>query len=138
MKLNNYIKVNKNISTTGLLSKKDIKKIAKKGFDVIINLSVDDDRTLNHEGKIVAKNGMVYVHVPISWTRPEEDRMQLFLNILDAFIKQDKKVLVHCVKNYRVSVFIFRYKNDILNQKNVKLIAPKEFKPNKVWKQLLK
>ncbi|MGB5866481.1 MAG: protein tyrosine phosphatase family protein [Arcobacteraceae bacterium] len=138
MKLLNYIKVNKQIATAGLLSKKDIKKIAEKGYDVVINLSVDDDRSLNHESKIVAKNGMVYIHIPISWTKPQEDRMYLFFHILDAFIKQNKKVFIHCMKNYRVSVFIYRYKKDILKEKNVKLIAPKEYKPNKVWKKLLK
>jgi len=134
----NYIKVDKNISTSGLLSKKQIKQIAKKNFDVIINLSEDDDRSLNNENKIVTKNGMVYIHIPISWANPQQDRMNLFLHILDAFIKQNKKVFIHCMKNYRVSVFIYRYKKDILKQKNVKFIAPKEYKPNKVWKKILK
>lgn len=138
MKLLNYIKVDENISTSGLLSKKDIKQIANDGFDVIINLSVDDDRSLNDESKIVAKNGMVYIHIPISWTKPQEDRMFLFFHILDAFIKEKKKVFIHCMKNYRVSVFIYRYKKDILKEKNVEFIAPKEYKPNKVWKKLLK
>jgi len=138
VKLLNYIKVDENISTSGLLSKKDIKQIANDGFDVIINLSVDDDRSLNDESKIVAKNGMVYIHIPISWTKPQEDRMFLFFHILDAFIKEKKKVFIHCMKNYRVSVFIYRYKKDILKEKNVEFIAPKEYKPNKVWKKLLK
>jgi len=134
----NYIKVDDNISTSGLLTKKDIKNIAKKGFDVVINLSVDDDRSLEDESKIVSKNEMVYIHIPISWTNPQVDRMNLFFHILDAFIKENKKVFIHCMKNYRVSVFIYRYKKDILKEKGVKLIAPKDYKPNKVWKKLLK
>jgi len=137
-KILNYIKVNKKISTSGLLSKKDIEKISKKGFDVIINLSVDDDRSLANEGKIVSKNGMVYIHIPISWTKPQKDRMHLFFHILDGFIHEDKKVFIHCMKNYRVSVFMYLYKRDILKQKNVKFIAPKNYKPKKVWRKLLK
>jgi protein tyrosine phosphatase (PTP) superfamily phosphohydrolase (DUF442 family) len=137
MNLLNYTKINKNIATSGLLSKKDIKKIAQKGFDVIINLSVEDDRSLDHEGKIVSKNGMVYIHIPISWTKPQKDRMHLFFHILDGFIKEDKKIFIHCMKNYRVSVFMYLYKRDVLKQKNVKLIAPKDYKPTKVWKKLL-
>jgi protein tyrosine phosphatase (PTP) superfamily phosphohydrolase (DUF442 family) len=134
----NYIKVNKNISTSGLLNKKDIKEIAKRGFDVVINLSVDDDRSLAHESKIVAKNGMVYIHIPISWTNPQADRMNLFFHILDGFLNQDKKVFIHCMKNYRVAVFIYRYKKDVLKEKNAKLIAPADYKPTKVWRKLLK
>jgi len=136
-KISNYIKVNNNISTSGLLSKKDIEKISKKGFDVIINLSVDDDRSLAHEGKIVSKNGMVYIHIPISWAKPQKDRMHLFFHILDGFIKENKKVFVHCMKNYRVSVFMYLYKRDILKERNVKFIAPKGYKPTKVWRKLL-
>ena len=134
----NYIKVNKNIATSGLLSKKDIQKISKKGFDVIINLSVDDDRSLAHEAKIVSKNGMVYIHIPISWTKPQIDRMNLFFHILDGFMKEDKKVFIHCMKNYRVSVFMYLYKRDVLKEKKVKLIAPSDYKPTKVWRKLLK
>jgi len=136
-KISNYIKVNKNISTSGLLSKADIKKISNKGFDVIINLSVDDDRSLTHEGKIVSKNGMVYIHIPISWTKPQKDRMHLFFHILDGFIKEDKKVFIHCMKNYRVSVFMYLYKRDVLKEKKPKFIAPKGYKPTKVWRKLL-
>lgn len=136
--ISNYIKVNKNIATSGLLSKKDIEKISKKGFDVIINLSVDDDRSLAHEGKIVSKNGMVYIHIPISWAKPQKDRMHLFFHILDGFIKEDKKVFIHCMKNYRVSVFIYLYKRDVLKERNPKFIAPKGYKPTKVWRKLLK
>lgn len=135
--ISNYIKVNKNIATSGLLSKKDIEKISKKGFDVIINLSVDDDRSLAHEGKIVSKNGMVYIHIPISWAKPQKDRMYLFFHILDGFIKENKKVFIHCMKNYRVSVFIYLYKRDILKERNATFIAPKGYKPTKVWKKLL-
>ena len=107
-------------------------------FDVIINLSVDDDRSLTHEAKIVSKNGMVYIHIPISWTKPQTDRMNLFFHILDGFMKEDKKVFIHCMKNYRVSVFMYLYKRDVLQEKKVKLIAPSDYKPTKVWRKLLK
>lgn len=137
-KISNYIKVNKNISTSGLLTKSDIQKISKKGFDVIINLSIDDERSLANEAKVVSKNDMVYIHIPVSWTKPQKDRMNLFFHILDGFIKEDKKVFIHCMKNYRVSVFIYLYKKNILKNKNVKFIAPKNYKPAKAWKRLLK
>ena len=138
-KILNYIKVNDTISTSGQPSKKQFEQIAKEGFEVVINLGLNTHpEALKDEDKIVSKNGMIYFHIPISWEEPEIDRLKLFLILLETLQKENKKVFIHCIKNYRVSVFIYRYKKDILKQKNVKLVAPKEYKPNEVWKKVLK
>ena len=138
--INNYIKVDKYISTSGQPTKKQFKVIAKNGFDVVINLAVSDIKkgAIKQEGEIVDKYGMIYYHIPISWKKPELDRLDLFLKTLEVLQKSNKKVWIHCIKNYRVSVFLYRYKKDILKQKGVKLIAPKEYKPDKVWRKILK
>lgn len=138
--INNYIKINHYISSSGQPTKKQFKKIAKKGFEVVINLATCDltRGALKQEDKIVSECGMVYFHIPISWEKPEIGRMELFLETLKMLQKENKKIWIHCIKNYRVSVFLYRYKKDILKQKGVKLIAPKEYKPNKVWKRILK
>ena len=133
----NYIKVDKYISTAGQPTKKQFKQIAKKGFKVVINLALHNHGALKQEDKIVSKNDMVYIHIPINWKNPELVRLELFLDILKTLQKNKKKVFIHCIKNYRVSVFIYKYKQFILKDKNLKLIAPKEFKPNKIWKKVL-
>ncbi len=92
---------------------------------------------LKEEDKIVSKNGMVYIHIPITWKNPELDRLLLFLKLLESLQKEDKKIFIHCIKNYRVSVFMYHYKKSVLKQKDVKLIAPKKFKPNRVWAKIL-
>lgn len=133
----NYIKVNENISTAGALTKKQIELIAKNGFEVIINLAMHNRNTLKNEDKIVSKNGMMYIHISITWKDPEIERLKLFLEILKTLQDNNKKVFIHCIKNYRASVFIYHYKKTILKQKNVKLIAPKKFRPNKKWKRII-
>ena len=135
--IKNYIKVNQNISTSGQPTKKQFKAIKNNGFDVVINLAMHNKGTLKEEDKIVSKNGMLYIHIPITWKAPELDRLKLFLNILKTLEKENKKVFIHCIKNYRVSVFMYQYKKSVLKQKKVKLIAPKEFSPNKRWKQII-
>jgi len=135
----NYIKVSDTISTSGQPSKKQFKQIAKEGFEVVINLGLNTHpEALKEEDKIVSKNGMIYFHIPISWEEPEVERLNFFLILLESLERQNKKVFIHCIKNYRVSVFIYRYKKDILKQKDAKLVAPKEYKPNKVWEKVLK
>ena len=133
----NYIKINKNISTSGRLEKEQIKLVAKKGFDVIINLAMHNKGALPKEDKIVTKNKMIYIHIPITWKNPEISRLKLFLNILKTLQKNNKKVFIHCIKNYRVSVFIYQYKKTILKQKDLEFKAPKRFKPNKKWQKII-
>ncbi|WP_024955050.1 protein tyrosine phosphatase family protein [Sulfurospirillum arcachonense] len=134
----NYIKFNENISTAGQPNSKEFKKIAKKGFDVVINLALSEStNALKNEGKVVTKNKMSYIHIPISWKKPEKEKLQLFLKILKVLQKENKKVFIHCAKNYRVSVFMYHYKKQIVKEKEPKLLAPKDFRINKTWKKFL-
>ena len=111
--------------------------VAKKGFDVIINLAMHNKCALQKEDKIVTKNKMIYIHIPITWKNPEIDRLKLFLRILKSLQEDNKKIFIHCIMNYRASVFIYQYKKTILKQKTLKLIAPKRFKPNKKWQKII-
>ena len=133
----NYIKINDNISTSGQPTKKQFKIIAENNFDVIINLAMHNKGALKKEDKIVSKNGMMYIHIPITWETPEIERLKLFLHILKTLEHENKKVFIHCIMNYRVSAFMYLYKKSVLKQKNVKLISPKGFQPKKAWKELM-
>ena len=134
----NYIKVDDNISTSGQPTKKQFKIIAENNFDVVINLAMHNKGALKEEDKIISKNNMIYIHIPVTWKKPEIDRLKLFLNILKTLQKENKKVFVHCIMNYRASVFIYQYKKTVLKEIDAKFIAPKEFKPKKAWKELIK
>lgn len=133
----NHIQVNEKISTSGQPSKEQFKRIAQQGFDVIINLAMHHKGALKEEDKIVSKNGMVYIHIPITWKSPEVDRLELFLTLLKSLQKKNKRVFVHCIMNYRASVFIYHYKKSVLRQKDANMIAPSGFKPNAVWKKMI-
>ena len=135
--INNYIKVNKHISTSGQPTKKEFKKIANKKFDVVINLAMHNKGALKQEDKIVSNLGMMYIHIPITWKNPEIKRLELFLSILKTLQQDNKKVFIHCIMNYRVSAFIYMYKKLILKDKKAKLIAPKKFQPRPIWKKLM-
>jgi len=80
---------------------------------------------------------MIYIHIPISWDNPEMDRLDLFCSTLKTLQIKNKKVFIHCAKNYRVSIFMYHYKKNILKDKSAKLILPKGFKPNKTWRKII-
>ncbi len=133
----NYIKINDQISTSGQPTKKQFKIIAENNFDVVINLAMHNKGALKEEDKIVSKNGMLYIHIPITWKKPELDRLKLFLHILRTLQIENKKVFVHCIMNYRASVFIYQYKKTILQERGIQFVGPKGFKPKKAWKELI-
>jgi len=137
MNLPNYIKVNDKISTAGQPTKKQFRKIAKEGYDVVINLAMHNKGALKKEDKIVSKNGMMYIHIPITWKNPEVDRVKLFLRLLESLEKENKKILIHCIMNYRASVFMHLYKKLVWKEKDLTFLAPTEYKSNKVWKKIL-
>ena len=135
----NYIKINDFISTSGQPTKKQFKKIAENDFEVVINLALyNSNNALKNEDKIINKNNMIYIHIPISWDKPEYKSLKLFCSILQTLQKQNKKVFIHCAKNYRVSVFMHYYLKNILNIKKLKFNTPKEYTPNKTWQKILK
>lgn len=133
----NYIKVDDMLSTSGQPTKAQFKRIAEAGFEVVINLAMHNKGALKAEDKIISKAGMVHIHIPITWKAPEIDRLYLFLMLMQSLRKARTKVFVHCIMNYRASVFIYHYKKSVLGQKDVKLIAPKPFKPNVAWQKII-
>jgi len=92
---------------------------------------------LKKEDKIVSKNGMMYIHFPITWKDPEIDRLKLFLRLLESLERENKKIFIHCIMNYRASVFMHLYKKYVWRKKDPKFIVPKEYKLNEVWKKIV-
>ena len=136
MNISNYIKINNQISTAGQPTKEEFKQIAKEGFEVVINLAMHNKGALKKEDKIVSKNGMIYIHLPITWKAPEVDRVKLFLKLLESLEKENKKIFIHCIMNYRASVLMHLYKKFVW-KKEGELIAPTEYEPNEVWQEIL-
>jgi len=132
----NYIKINDNISTAGQPSKTELEVISKNGFEVVINLALyNSDNALKNEDKIVNKNNMTYIHIPVSWEKPQKQKVELFISILKSL--KNKKVFIHCAKNYRVSVFMYIYRHNVLKDDS-KLILPNKYKLNKIWGKFIK
>ncbi|MDX1809943.1 MAG: protein tyrosine phosphatase family protein [Sulfurospirillaceae bacterium] len=134
----NYIKINENISTSGQPSTEQFRTIHDAGFEIVINLALcSSENAIANEDKIVTENNMIYIHIPISWENPEIEKLKFFIRTLAMLQQENKKVFVHCAKNYRASIFLYHYKKTILNEKHCKLILPKGFIPNSVWNEII-
>src|SRR4051812_31080639 len=61
-----------------------------------------------HEGSIVTRLGMTYVHIPVDFKAPAAWDFNAFCGVMEEFEQQP--VFVHCAANMRVSAFVFLYR----------------------------
>ncbi len=136
--LYHYRPVSERIGSAGMPTEAQLAEVARAGFEVVINLDQRDSRyALPDERATVEALGMTYVQIPVIWTRPTHEDLQAFLAALDRFA--DKRVFVHCVANYRASVFLTLYRI-------LRLGWPREealrdltsfWQPDAVWQQFI-
>ena len=108
MELLNFHQITPRIGTAGHPKATDFPSIAAEGYEVVINLAMHDaDDAIAEEGSLVSKAGMSYFHLPVPWEAPTTDHLKTFIGIMDAL--EDKKILVHCQVNARVSAFMLKY-----------------------------
>ena len=97
-KILNYIKINELIATSGQLKIAEFELIANEGFEVIINLALNNSsNAIENEDKIVTDLNMTYIHIPVNFENPNlSDDIQSKVNdykdkIISGEIKVDKK-----------------------------------------------
>lgn len=102
--------VNDRLTTAGLPTEEQLRLAAELGFEVVINLAVDNNPpySLAGEGELVLSLGMAYVHIPVKFSEPTERDFVQFCDAMDA--NADRKKFVHCAANKRASVFVGLYR----------------------------
>lgn len=130
----NYLPLSPTLGTAGQPTREQFPAIATAGYQLVINLALPtSDGALADEGAIATHLGMVYVHIPVVWERPERSQFELFCSVLAG--AGDRPVLVHCALNMRVSVFVYLYRVTRLGVPEA--IAREDlhriWKPNLVW-----
>jgi protein tyrosine phosphatase (PTP) superfamily phosphohydrolase (DUF442 family) len=51
---------------------------------------------------------MIYVHIPVQFATPAETDLLAFFDAMDVY--RERRVLVHCAANYRVTAFLGLYR----------------------------
>ena len=95
------------VTTSGRIEDRDIARLAGLGVAHVINLALDDHPdALADEGAKLAAHGIFYTHIPVPFDAPEEAHYQAFVK---AFEGGAAPAHVHCIANWRVSAFFYRY-----------------------------
>lgn len=133
-----FLPVNERISTAGQPSESQLQEVAASGFEVVINLGLQDPRyCLEDEGASVERNGMVYVHVPVQFDGPTARDFDDFRSAME--VHSGKRVFVHCAANYRVSSFMALYGESRLGwtRAQADAWATNLWQPNETWSAFL-
>ena len=107
--IKNFRRVDDRLLTSGQPSEAQLATVASHDIEVVINLALHDDPrySLPDEPGLVESLGLDYVHIPVQFGAPTEKDLLAFFDAMDA--NRDRKLLVHCASNWRVSCFLGLY-----------------------------
>ena len=137
--IDNYYNVPNLYKSSGQPSKRQLKLLAKKGYQIIINLApntIINGRILN-EAEILRLQKVKYIHIPVDFKNPTKADFRKFVLNIEKY--KDEKIWVHCAANMRVSAFTYKYRRDILKLAHKDIIGDLEaiWIPDKVWSSFL-
>lgn len=105
----NLVALTDQLVTSGQPSADWLATLKSQGFEAVIYLApptVSD--AVREEPLIVARQGLVFINIPIRFDAPSASDFETFAAQLSAL--KGKKVLVHCQVNMRASTLSFLYR----------------------------
>lgn len=105
----NYVVASDRLHTSGQPDSEQLLALPDQGFDLVINLATPTSpNSVPEEGQLVTQGGITYVNIPVDWQAPTYEDFEFFSGILNQ--SRHEQVLVHCMVNYRASLFTFLYR----------------------------
>ncbi|WP_353203240.1 protein tyrosine phosphatase family protein [Sphingomonas sp.] len=132
--IQNWQRLDALITTSGQPSEGELAEIAALGVCHVINLGLHShERALPDEAASVGAAGMTYTHIPVAFDAPTQADFARFCAVLAGI--GAAPVHVHCIMNWRVSAFFYRYRRDVLGWEDAAARAPMEalWQPGGVW-----
>lgn len=130
----NWRRLDARVTTSGQPTMAQLGDIASLGVRHIINLGLHTQaQALPGEAEAVARLGMNYIHIPVDFAAPTEADFTLFRTAYESTTPDP--VHVHCIFNWRVSAFFYRYRRDVLGIEEAEARADMDpiWTPHGVW-----
>jgi protein tyrosine phosphatase (PTP) superfamily phosphohydrolase (DUF442 family) len=109
----NWRRLDERLTTSGQPTEGQLQAIAALGAEWVVNLGLHTHpKALPDETASVAALGMDYVHQPVDFQNPKAEDLQVFCDLMDRLA--GRTVHVHCIANWRVSAFLYRWRVDRL------------------------
>ena len=130
----NWHRLDERLTTSGQPTEAQLADIHALGIGHVVNLGLHThEMALPDEAASAAALGMTYIHIPVDFQNPTEADFTRFCDVMDEL--KDRPVHVHCIANYRVSAFLYRYRRDVLGMDEARARADLEklWQPTEVW-----
>jgi uncharacterized protein (TIGR01244 family) len=133
-----WYRLDDRVTTSGQPTETQLADIAALGVRCVINLGLHiHEKALRDEAATVHALGMTYVHIPVDFQNPTERDFDAFCTALNK--ASDSPVHVHCIANYRVSAFFYRYRRTIVGMDEARARADLDrvWQPDPVWTEFI-
>ena len=130
----NWQRLDNRITTSGQPTEKQLADIHALGVRHIVNLGLHThEKALPDEAASVSRLGVTYIHIPVDFQNPTDDDFDQFCAVMEQL--KEVPVHVHCIANYRVSAFFYRYRRDVLGVGDATARADMEqiWYPEGIW-----
>jgi uncharacterized protein (TIGR01244 family) len=130
----NWRRLDDRVTTSGQPTEQQLADIQALGVRHIVNLGLHShEKALPDEAASVSRLGMTYIHIPVDFQNPTDEDFAMFCSAIEQL--GDVPVHVHCIANYRVSAFFYRYRRDVLGADEAQARAEMEaiWHPEGVW-----
>jgi len=124
----NFLRYDSQLTTSGQPSGAQLRALKALGVDHVINLALHThEQALPDEAASLAALGITYTHIPVAFDNPTEADFDAFCGAMAA--AGNKALHVHCIMNWRVTAFLYRYQRDVLGVEDAQARAQME----RVW-----
>src|SRR6185437_11987105 len=121
----NWRRLDDRITTSGQPTEPQLADVHALGVRHIVNLGLHThDKALPDEAASVSRLGMTYIHIQVDFQNPTDQDFEQFCSVMERL--NDVPVHVHCIANYRVSAFFYRYHRDVLGMDETQARAEME------------
>jgi protein tyrosine phosphatase (PTP) superfamily phosphohydrolase (DUF442 family) len=134
----NFVAWREGLASSAQPSPQWLATVKERNYDVVINLAPPQSHgSFMDEGGIVGSKGVVYVNIPVSFSKPTAEDFRAFSEVMKAY--RGRSVFVHCQANLRGSSFVFLYRviheDAPVSETAAKLTGV--WMPDRVWKPFI-
>jgi len=109
----NWRRLEERLTSSGQPTEAQLQAIAALGVECVVSRGLHSHaKALADERASVEALGMDYVHQPVEFSAPTPADLEAFCDLMDRM--RGRTVHVHCIANWRVSAFLYRYRVDRL------------------------
>jgi len=105
----NWRRLDDRVTTSGQPTESQLADIRALGIRHVVNLALHThEKALVDEAGSLEQLGISYIHIPVDFQNPTDRDFERFCSTMDEL--KDVPIHVHCIANYRVSAFFYRFR----------------------------